>query len=292
MCGDCAREEGAEVDPAAEATAVAAVRAAGVAAHPRPCTDPRCTCVTEARRAVVVRVERRRYTQDAGWCDRDQTDLETFFGKALPPAAGDHSAFGAMCARYGEATNPVTKREHERHLYAVTRPRHITVIRGGVVRVTHEPEVLESEVVGIGAAGHAGKFDSWGDTMAAYIDARARLRFVWAALSRVPRWAFDTLEARYAMGSERSSKTFGLLGGVAMLTATAAHVRDVRASEGENESVRETVERLTRLTHDTTVAASARSGATTAIERIRREADALLRGAQALYVERARGAAA
>jgi hypothetical protein len=223
-------------------------------------------------------------------------DLESFFSAKLPLAAGEQSTFGSMLDRQMAATNESTKKAHTRALRSRMRPRYVVVMRrqyGTMVpESTHEPEVTVAEMMDVKPSASGVRAGAWDEVIAAYIDARRRQARAWTVLQRIPVWSFDVLEARYAPSQERASKQFGQLGGVALLTGTAKMRRDHIASEATGGkgstsagSVRAAVEQLLHAAGDSTVPADVRSGASVAVERIRKEAEALLRQAEARYVE-------
>jgi hypothetical protein len=271
-----------------DTVAIASCRAADLNAVERPCgfalcSDPRC----HAEKTRYDERPRREYTRRTGaaFGPFDAADLERFYRTKLPPAAWDHSAFGAMLQKIGEATNPDSDE----------RPARGTPW---------------TEVVDVSASTHAGRFGSWEDQMAAYLDSRHRQMRVWRVLSRLPQWARDVLEARYGENSEAAaSSKLGVLAPVALLTQTARFIRDSRAQAGDVEWVeheepdvdgkpkggrtqrapttRGVLVEMAHRARSSTASAQERSSSAEALERIRREAEELLRQAESAFAREA-----
>lgn len=203
--------------------------------------------------------------------------------------------------------------EHVQHFASQHRPAHRgeraargfafrdIEVNGRIVQVqtmsaTSAPNAQSCEIMAAKGSHSEPSYDEvdvW-----SFVDGRAAMRDTGRALELVPKWALDTLEARYSrsqdrgitkqgrvmMGMSREQAALrdklGLLDEVAALTSVARELASQNA-EGPTQYIAQ----LAALTVDATKPRAEKQVAAARLDRVRVAARALLTAAQAVYAE-------
>lgn len=173
---------------------------------------------------------------------------------------------------------------------------HGRLVQVQVMTATLRPNAQACEIMNAKASHSEPAYDEvdvW-----SFVDGRAAMRDTGRALELVPRWALDTLEARYSRSQDRGitkqgrtmmgmsreqgalRDKLGLLDEVAALTSVARELASSRA-EGPTQYIAQ----LAALTVDATKPRAEKQEAAAKLDKVRLAARSLLTTAQAVYAE-------